>query len=120
MSNPITAGYFKANTGLRKNSSVDYVRGLKDSDLWKERVTDTGFHLRDGNVVLMSSGDGATVWAAKKKSKYSLWFLGSEIRNLPFRLMSKYRILHAVWPGPKANREQVQALLRAVYVPEMV
>lgn len=118
---PHTAPYFKAKTGLRKQSSDDYVRGLKDSALWKERVLDTNFHEEDGNVVIMTSGDGAQVWKGKKSGKLGLFFLGSEVCNLPFKLKSKYRIIHLVWPGPKqASTEQVQMLLRKFYVPELV
>jgi len=120
MSNPATARYFKADTGLCRRSSDSWVRGLHDSNLWKEKVLDINFHRADGNVVLMTSGDGAQVWKSKKKGKYSLFFLGSEVLNLPFDLMSRYRILHAVWPGPHALRKEVQTLLREVYVPEMV
>lgn len=120
MTSPSTARYFKAGTGLRKPSSDNRVRGLKDSKLWKEKVLDTNFSEKEGNVVLMSSGDGAQVWKGKKKGKVSLFFLGSEVCNLPYKLMSKHRIIHAVWPGPGADREQVQVLLRNIYVPEMV
>lgn len=120
MTDEITAPYFKANSGLRKPSTDRMVRGLKDSTLWKEKVLDTEFHLTEGNVALMTSGDGAEVWKAKKRKKYSVYFLGSEVLNLPFNLMSRQRILHAVWPGPGHDRKQVQLLLRRVYVPEMV
>jgi hypothetical protein len=115
-----TAPYFKGDTGLRMRSTDHFVRGLQDSRLWKERVIDTNFHLHDGNVVLMSSGDGAQVWKSKKSGKYSLFCVGSEVLNLPFRLMAKHRILHVIWPGPGAPREEVQTLLREIYVPEMV
>lgn len=120
MTLPSTAPYFKSGTGLGKTSVDNVVRGLKDSPLWQERVIDTEFHLKDGNVVLMASGDGATCWKGKKNGRYSMFFLGSEVLNLPFKLMSRHRILHAVWPGPTHDRERVQLLLRHVYVPEMV
>ena len=87
---------------------------------WKERVLDPGFDQKDGNVVIMTSGDSAQVWKQKKKGKYSLYFLGSEVLNLPFKMMSRFRLIHAVWPGPSAKRLQIQALLRQIYVPEMV
>ena len=101
-------------------SSDGYVRSLHDSKLWKEKVLDTDFHRHDGNVVLMSSGDGALIWKSKKRGKYSVFFVGSEVLNLPFSLMCKHRIFHDIWPGPGSNRQEIQTLLREIYVPEMV
>jgi hypothetical protein len=121
MTHKQTAQYFKAASGsLQRPSTDNIVRGVKDSTLWKERVIDTKFHLKDGNVALMTSGDGAQVWKSKKSGKYSMFFLGSEVLNLPFTLKSRHRILHVVWPGPNHDREEVQCLLRELYVPEMV
>jgi hypothetical protein len=102
--------YFKREA-LQAESSDGIVRTIKDSTFWKKWVLDSGFADVDGGVVLGTSGDGAPPWKRRGRFKYSIFFLSSEILNLPFKKMSnhKNRLLHFIWPGPgAASCRQVQ------------
>ena len=103
MSDDALRPYFK-RAALHPVSTDGRVRSIKDSPFWKKWVIDSGFADRDGSIVLCTSGDGAPPWKKRGRFKYSVYFCSSEVINFPFKIMSdyKHRLLHYMWPGPKA------------------